>query len=67
MHNSETVRKKAIETIEKLEAGTITTQAAGATSRLIDNVIATVNLEMNYAHLHGKSVRVPFLDHVLKK
>lgn len=53
--NLEDLRNHALETLDKLKKHEITIEEAGATSKLCENVVSTLKLEMEFSKMVGKS------------
>lgn len=59
--NLEQLRNHALETLEKLSSGLITIEEAGATSKLCENVVSTLKIELDFAKMVGKAPSANFI------
>lgn len=60
--NMENLRDHALETLEKLAAGTIDTAEAGVTGKLCEGIIATVKSQLEYARMINEEPNIPFMQ-----
>ena len=56
------LRKFAITTLTKLSTGSITTEEAGVTGKLCENVISTLKVQLEYAKMLGQTPNIEFLE-----
>lgn len=56
------LRKHAIETLEKLSKGTISTEEAGVTGKLCENVVSTLKVQLEYAKMLSQEPDIAFLE-----
>lgn len=62
--NLNDLREHALDALEKLAMGSLTIEEAGATSKLCENVVSTLKLELDLAKLVGKEPTIDFIaDH----
>ncbi len=59
--NLDQLRNHALETLEKLSEGKITIEEAGATSKLCENVVSTVKLQLEFAKIVNKQPQIEFM------
>ena len=56
------LRKHAIDTLEKLSRKEITTEEAGVTGKLCENVISTIKVQLEYAKMLHNDPEIKFLE-----
>lgn len=58
----DSLRAFAIETLAKLSSGEISTDEAGVTGKLCENVVSTVKVQLEYAKMLGQCPDINFLE-----
>lgn len=58
----DTLRQHAIETLSKLSKGAITTEEAGVTGKLCENVVSTLKVQLEYAKMLDQQPNIAFLE-----
>ena len=66
IQNIEDLRTHAIETLENLRAGKIEIDEAGTTSKLYENILSSVKLELEYAKILDKNPKIKFINSKLE-
>lgn len=58
----DSLRKHAIDCLEKLSTGRITTEEAGVTGKLCENIVSTVKVQLEYAKMLDQQPTIDFLE-----
>lgn len=56
------LRQHAIETLKKLLTGEISTEQAGVTGKLCENVVSTLKVQLEYAKMLAQEPSIDFLE-----
>jgi hypothetical protein len=62
IHDINSLREFAITTLKKLSTGEMTTEEAGVTGKLCENVISTLKVQLEYAKMLGQTPNIGFLE-----
>lgn len=62
INNIDALRKHAIDTLSKLSQGKITTEEAGVTGKLCENVVSTLKIQLEYAKILSQEPTIDFLE-----
>lgn len=60
--NIDSLRNHAIDALEKLSSGLITTEEAGVTGKLCENVVSTIKVQLEYAKMLQLQPEISFLE-----
>lgn len=58
----DSLRKHAIDCLEKLSSGKISTEEAGVTGKLCENIVSTVKVQLEYAKMLDQQPNIDFLE-----
>lgn len=58
----DSLRDFAIETLKKLSTGKISTEEAGVTGKLCENIVSTVKVQLEYAKMLDQQPNIQFLE-----
>lgn len=61
INNIEDLRDVAIETLLELRKGKISSEEAGAASKLCEGILSSVKVEIEYAKLNQRVPKIPFI------
>jgi hypothetical protein len=56
------LRQHAISTLQKLSKGAISTEEAGVTGKLCENVVSTLKVQLEYAKMLDQQPNIDFLE-----
>ena len=62
INSIEALRDHALETLEKLAAGSIDTTEAGVTGKLCESVISTIKAQLEYSRMIDEEPQIPFMQ-----
>lgn len=58
----DSLRQHAIETLKNLSTGKISTEQAGVTGKLCENVVSTLKVQLEYAKMLDQEPNIAFLE-----
>ena len=58
----DSLRQHAIDTLQKLSRGEISTEEAGVTGKLCENVVSTIKVQLEYSKMLQQQPTIDFLE-----